>query len=89
MYGDNLPDGFSHADAIAAGIVERVPGFEDYFDTLIGEMGEEYENLSDSEKDDLYEREMEQFERERDEAIAERLIEEAEYEATQWDGYEP
>lgn len=89
MYGDNLPDGFSREDAIAAGIEERVPGFERYFEMFIEEMEEDYYSLPLMEQERIYEDEMENFRREQEEARAEMLMEQAEYDATHWDGYEP
>lgn len=52
----NYPDGWSHADEVAAGIAERYPGMEAAFELYIDELyeqGVEYYELIDSEQDVL------------------------------------
>jgi hypothetical protein len=52
----NYPDGWSRADEIAAGIEERYPGVEAAFEAHLDELyeqGVDYEDLTDSEKDEL------------------------------------
>lgn len=85
VYGGNYPDGFDRSQAIAAGIEEREPGFERYFEALVDEMEEDYYSLPQDEQDRIYEQEMENFVTEREEARAERIAEDR----AEWDGYEP
>jgi len=83
----NYPDGWSRADEIAAGIAEEYPGFERHFESLLDEMTEEEYEAADI--DALRETALDEYRDEMETAKGEDAAERAEYEATQWDGYEP
>lgn len=87
-YGPNYPDGFNRDQAILAGIEERVPGFERYFDAFVAEM-EGWDDLSADEQDRIRDEEEERYEQDLADARAEDAAEQAEWDATHWDGYEP
>lgn len=57
----NYPDGWSREDEIAAGIEERHPGFERYFETLVEEMEEDYYGLPASEQERIREEALSEF----------------------------
>lgn len=80
----NYPDGWSHADEVAAGIAERVPGFESWFDTFVAEM-EGWDDLTLDEQDRIREEEEERYAQD----LADARAEDAAEDRAEWDGYEP
>jgi len=57
----NYPDGWSREDEIAAGIAERHPGFESFFEACVEEMEEDYYSLPDAEQTRIYDELLEEF----------------------------
>lgn len=88
VYGSNYPDGFNREQAILAGIEERTPGFERYFEYVMDEI-ENWDELSEDEQDRIRDEKKDRYEQNLADARAEDAAEQAEWDATHWDGYEP
>lgn len=85
VWGDNLPDGFNRSQAVAAGIEERHPGFDSYFESLLDEMSEEEYAAVKDDLDSFYEQTLEEWRYENDLARGEAALERQQYE-NEWEG---